>query len=162
MINAEKKNVRLFVFDPAAGTANLGDAIINSAVTRELKEIFESPLIYTASVHKPMKPQDIDRMRQCEYVFIGGSNLLGNTVFRPKTCRLWRQWKISLRDAKAIENGILFGVGWRQYEGKTGWYTTRLIKQALSVNFLHSVRDDFTLNKLKAIGIENVSNTGCP
>lgn len=162
MINAEKNIVRLFVFDPAAGTANLGDAIIKSAVIRELEEIFEKPLIYTVSVHKPMKAQDVDRMRECDHVFIGGSNLLGNTVFRPKTCRLWRQWKISLRDAKAIKSGVLFGVGWRQYEGKTGWYTRRLIKEALSYNFFHSVRDEYTLNKLKAIGIENVLNTGCP
>jgi hypothetical protein len=162
MINTKKNIVRLFILDPAVGTANLGDAIINSAVSRELKEIFESPLIYTASVHKPMKAQDLVRLRKCDYAFVGGSNLLGNTVFRPKTCRFWRQWKISLRDAKAIENGVLFGVGWRQYEGKTGWYTRKLIKQALSETFLHSVRDEYTLNKLKAIGIENVLNTGCP
>jgi hypothetical protein len=162
MKKVEKKIVRLFVFDPAVKTTNLGDVIIQSAVTRELESIFKSPLIYTVSVHKPLKKQDIEELRECDYVFIGGSNLLGNTVFRPRTCRLWRQWKISLRDAKAIKNSVLFGVGWRQYESKTGWYTKRLLREVLSNTLLHSVRDQYTLNKLKAVGIENVLNTGCP
>jgi len=162
MKKVEKKIVRLFVFDPAVKTTNLGDVIIQSAVTRELESIFKGPLIYTVSVHKPLKKRDVQELRECDYVFVGGSNLLGNTVFRPRTCRLWRQWKISLRDAKEVEKGILLGVGWRQYEGKTGRYTKRLLREALSDTLLHSVRDQYTLNKLKAVGIENVLNTGCP
>lgn len=162
MKKVEKKIVRLLVFDPAVKTTNLGDVIIQSAVTRELESIFKDPLIYTVSVHKPIKKQDVEKLRECDYVFVGGSNLLGNTVFRLRTCCLWRQWKISLCDAKEVESGILLGVGWRQYEGNTGWYTKKLLREVLSDTLLHSVRDQYTLNKLKAVGIKNVLNTGCP
>jgi polysaccharide pyruvyl transferase WcaK-like protein len=162
MKKVENKIVRLLVFDPAAKTTNLGDVIIQSAVTRELKSIFKDPSIYTVSVHKPLMKQHVEKLCESDYVFVGGSNLIGNTVFRLRTCCLWRQWKISLCDAKEVKDGILFGVGWRQYEGSTGWYTKKLLREALSDALLHSVRDQYTLNKLKDIGIENVLNTGCP
>ena len=54
------------------------------------------------------------------------------------------------------------GVGWWQYQGHPNIYTKYLYKKVLSKNAIHSVRDSFTENMLKSIGITNVFNTGCP
>lgn len=141
---------------------NLGDVIIQTAVSRELRNLFGNCDISRVSTHVRMKTEHFKNIRDCRYVFVGGSNLLGTGVFKRRRLRWWGQWKVSLRDAKRIRNVILLGVGWRQYEGKTGFYTRAILRAGLSEDALHSVRDEYTKEKLKAIGIENVVNTGCP
>jgi polysaccharide pyruvyl transferase WcaK-like protein len=54
------------------------------------------------------------------------------------------------------------GVGWWQYQKKPNLYTSLLYNRLLSQNYLHSVRDGYTENQLKSIGITNVINTACP
>lgn len=54
------------------------------------------------------------------------------------------------------------GVGWWQYQSKPDWISALMWKRILHTEMLHSVRDSFTLNQLKSIGITNVINTGCP
>jgi hypothetical protein len=114
-----------------------------------------------------MRPEHFKNMRDCGRVFVGGSNLLGNSVFSRQCLkrgrlRRWRQWKVSLGDARRIQNAILLGASWWRYEGKTGFYTRSILRAALSEDVLHSVRDEYTKEKLKLVGIENVVNTGCP
>ncbi|RYF91932.1 MAG: polysaccharide pyruvyl transferase family protein, partial [Chitinophagaceae bacterium] len=41
-------------------------------------------------------------------------------------------------------------------------YTQKLLHAVLSDKLIHSVRDSYTRNMLKSIGIENVLNTTCP
>jgi len=54
------------------------------------------------------------------------------------------------------------GVGWWQYQATPGPINSFLWRKTLSHKFIHSVRDEFTLNQLKAIGLENTLNTACP
>ncbi len=160
--------MEVFILDPGIPdnnrgvSPNLGDRVIQKAVTQEINSIFDNPDIGRASTHVPLPSMAIERIKSSDKVFVGGSNLLGNVIFRPKACWWWKQWKISIKDAKQIQDAILFGVGWRQYEGRTGCYTKKLIKTVLSNDYIHSVRDRYTKAKLESIGIKNVINTGCP
>ncbi|MGC4050776.1 MAG: polysaccharide pyruvyl transferase family protein [Paludibaculum sp.] len=61
-----------------------------------------------------------------------------------------------------INDGVLFGVGWWQYQGPVTRFTSRFYKRVLSGHRLHSVRDGYTATKLREAGIANVVNTGCP
>ena len=61
-----------------------------------------------------------------------------------------------------VKPTILMGVGWHQYSKRTNLYTKMLYKKILSKEYMHSVRDEYTKNKLEEIGIKNVINTGCP
>jgi predicted SAM-dependent methyltransferase len=74
----------------------------------------------------------------------------------------YNQWKFTPFQARFIRKAILLGVGWWQYQNDPNEYTRRLLRSCLSNGWIHSVRDDYTLRKLKAMGIENVVNTGCP
>lgn len=147
---------------------NLGDIIIQRAVTQELRSLFGACDIVRISSHFRMKAEHFNSIQDSRYVFVGGSNLLGNSVFNPceKLLRLkgfrWRQWGLTLWDARRVHNAILLGAGWWRYEGRTGLYTRSILKAALSKDALHSVRDEYTKKKLNLIGIRNVVNTGCP
>lgn len=72
------------------------------------------------------------------------------------------QWKIYLFDALFVNDLILFGCGWHQYQGNVDLYTRLLYRSILSNDWFHSVRDGYTKAKLESIGITNVINTGCP
>ena len=55
--------------------------------------------------------------------------------------------------------------GWRgaqKYGQHIGAYTAHIYKRILSSEFMHSVRDSFTEEQLRSVGINNVINTGCP
>jgi hypothetical protein len=160
--------MKICILDPGirdnhgSNSMNLGDVIIQEAVTREVGSLFGTCDIVRVSTHAAMKREHISKIQDSKYVFVGGSNLLGNGIFSIRRLKWWRQWKVSLSDARQIGNAILLGVGWREYEGNTGWYTRSILREILSKQALHSVRDEYTAKKLRAIGFENVINTGCP
>lgn len=142
---------------------NLGDLIIQEAVKRELFSLFPDADITQISTHAPLGKPEIDVIRQCPLVFVGGSNLLSSYMDQ------YKQWDISLIDAIKIRRAILLGAGWWQYQGELNQYTKALLKILLSSKVVHSVRDQYTQKKLQSIrlknvpvGIKNVLNTGCP
>ena len=76
--------------------------------------------------------------------------------------RHYKQWEINVFQAWKIRRAVLFGVGWWQYQENPDLYTRLVLRAALSKTALHSVRDDYTRQKLESIGFTNVINTGCP
>lgn len=149
---------------PGKPKFNLGDLIIQQAVTREIEHIFgKSASIYRVCPHTRMTKRDIERIEKSDKIFIGGSNLVGNGVFRRSKLQFWRQWKINFHESRSFNNkAIMLGIGWRKYEGRTGFYTRTMLNACLNKDTLHSVRDEYTKRKFNAIGFENVLNTGCP
>lgn len=152
----------LGLFDPGiennegGPSANLGDLIIQRVVERELGRLFKGADLLRISTHVPLASAHVRRLRTCRQLFVGGTNLLSSKM------RDYKQWQISWRDAWNIRRAILFGVGWWQYQETPDWYTRFVLRGALSSRALHSVRDEYTRQKLSAIGIHNVVNTGCP
>jgi Polysaccharide pyruvyl transferase len=153
---------QLGLFDPGiednegVPSSNLGDLIIQSAVDRELRRLFEQAYWLRISTHVPMQPEHLRGLRNCQHLFVGGTNLLTSKM------RSYKQWKITWRDAWRIRRAILLGVGWWQYQEEPDWHTRFALRGALSSRTLHSVRDEYTRKKLASIGIINVVNTGCP
>lgn len=145
---------------------NLGDIIIQRAVSQELENIFGECEFTRISSHIRMKEEQFRLMEDSDMIIVGGSNLLGNGILtRRELLRFkvsfWRQWALTIQDARRIRNAILIGAGWWHYEKFIGPVTRMILIAALSDNAIHSVRDEYTKKKLNSIGIKNVVNTGC-
>lgn len=137
-------------------SANLGDLIIQEAVEREIAENFGNQELIRFSTHASLEKQHLQAIKKCSLTFVGGTNLLSSDM------KAYRQWKIGLRAALQLKGAILLGVGWWQYQENPTWYTKTVLRAALSSKAIHSVRDNYTKEKLNSIGIQNVINTGCP
>jgi hypothetical protein len=143
------------VFDTTIGSYNLGNNIIMDSVYQELDELFPSCQYYK------LAPIDIGPYtRGCiaksDLVFFGGTNSLNSDMWR------YKQWDLRPRNIFGVRNVILLGLGWWQYETKPiSNYTRFLLRRALSNEFVHAVRDDYTKKKLETIGVRSY-NTGCP
>ena len=149
-------NDLVLVFDPSIGTRNLGDAIIAEAVRRELGSLFPRSRFSSAPTHEVVSRHTYELAAQARLAFVGGTNLLSSNMNR------YNQWQINLLDSLSLKNVVLMGVGWWQYQERPNAYTRLLLRRVLSRTRLHSVRDEYTRQKLLAAGLENVVNTGCP
>ncbi len=156
-----KSSQRLYksigILDPSIGTANLGDLIISEAVSTEIKQIFPT---YQKVKFPSQLYTDFDtrtKLEQQDVVFVGGTNLLASNL------DVRHQWKVhpGLKRRNKL-NMVLMGTGWWQYQSSPNNYTINLLNSILSSTYTHSVRDGYTMNKLKGIGLKNVVNTGCP
>jgi polysaccharide pyruvyl transferase WcaK-like protein len=144
------------IHDPAIGTGNIGDYIISDSVERELNEVFKYNFKISFPSQEKISLISYRKINKMKYTFVGGSNLLSSNMNKRN------QWKINMIDAIFINKAILIGVGWWQYQQKPNLYTRLLLKRVLNNNYIHSVRDSFTENQLKSIGITNILNTACP
>lgn len=145
------------LIDQSICSQNLGDNIISESVTAELKSIFSFSYIS----HFPGQiKSSIDYthfLATQDFIFVGGTNLLKSNMDK------YPQWKINPYSRSFLKKKfILMGIGWFQYQQSPNNYTISLLKNILSNNFLHSVRDSYTEKKLHSIGIKNVINTSCP
>lgn len=150
----KKKIVPLF--DVSICSNNLGDQIISHYVRRELDAYFNHKQVVSIPSHDYLGIHAYKALWQSTHSLVGGSNLLSSNM------PFYRQWKIRLGDPLVLKNVILFGAGWWQYQNQPNIFTRYALRQILSSDRVHSVRDRYTEKMLKRIGIENVLNTGCP
>jgi Polysaccharide pyruvyl transferase len=154
--------MKICLFDPGienhtgSPSANLGDLIIQEAVVREIKSLFNDCELIHIATHSFPTQKHIALARKSDFIFVGGTNLLGSDMNR------YKQWKLSLLQKFLIGRAILLGVGWQQYQVKPNFYTRVSLKTVLANRFTHSVRDSYTKEKLESAGIQNAINTGCP
>lgn len=143
------------IFDTTVSDYNMGNQIIMDAVNENLYRMFEKDFFY----HLPYK-EFTDHTNSCLkksiLAFFGGTNSLCPQI--EKYC----QWGIDKSNYKKINNLVLMGLGWWQYSDKTSKLSKKVLKRVLESEYMHSVRDLYTKNKLEEIGIKNVINTGCP
>lgn len=139
---------------------NLGDVIINKAVSRELSKLFPNEEIERISTHTYLEKKLYEIIKESRFCFIGGSNLLSSNI------RSYNQWRLSSSRLyylfPKLKEVILFGVGWWQYQCNPDLCTRIFYRKVLSKEYLHSVRDSYTYDKLKRVGKLNVVNTSCP
>jgi polysaccharide pyruvyl transferase WcaK-like protein len=144
------------VFDTTISNYNLGNQIIMESVYKHLMNIFPFYFFFKLPSME-IDAHTIKYIKESDFVFFGGTNSLTSRMEK------YKQWGISLKNYREIRNVILIGMGWWQYQTeKTSLYTKFLLKHVLSKKFIHSVRDSYTETKLKAVGFDNVINTGCP
>lgn len=148
---------KIILFNPGQSSLNIGDEIIEDACTQVLNEVFKDKIYISISTHLPISNLYMKNIEKPEFKFVLGSNLLMSNM-----CGRFRQWDIKIWNKNIVKDTILLGVGWHQYSKKTNLYTKYLYKAIFSKEFIHSVRDEYTKNKMEEIGIKNVLNTGCP
>ena len=73
----------------------------------------------------------------------------------------FKQWHIGYQDIKFLRNAIIVGAGWWQYNNEPNLYTKILYRNIFNKDYIHSVRDDYSVQMLNKVGIHNVINTGC-
>ena len=148
---------KILLYNPAISTMNTGDEIISDSAVSYIKEMFPRAFYTQISTHLPVSMRYMYYLRDFDYRFVCGTNLLkGNMLLG------FRQWDISLLKAPFVGKSILIGCGWWQYQKYVDLYSQALLKAVMSKEYIHSVRDKYTQEKLKNIGIRNVINTGCP
>lgn len=144
------------LYDPSISTKNVGDEIISESVQRELSDIFPVAQFMKFPTHSTRNYEMIKRANSTDISIVGGSNLLS-----PKMLR-YRQFKITLLDLIYTKKLVLMGTGWQYYQNEIDLLAKYFYKNCFSTDFIHSVRDEYTVNRLKSIGFNNVINTGCP
>lgn len=156
-LNPKSAYLDLGILNSSIGSANLGDIIIYESVYKYLREAFHDDFFtnYPTQLHTSFDAKYL--MSKKNLLFISGTNLLSSNL------ETRFQWKIENSHRKFLNNKVLLmGVGWWQYQNEINNYTSRIYKSVLSNEVIHSVRDNYSVNKLNNIGIKNVLNTSCP
>lgn len=143
------------IFDTAIANYNSGNQIIMDAINSHIDKMFPNQHI----IRLPVEDISKNARKYCNlsaFSFVGGTNILNGNINN------YRQWDLTLHNILILKKCILIGCGWFQYENKSiSKYTKWAYKRILHPNFIHSVRDEYTKNKLEKIGIKAI-NTGCP
>ena len=150
---------KIMLFEPGLSTDNLGDQIIVDGVKAAFKQIMDGAFIIEISTHMPIYNRHMKHCEKADLKIICGSNLLVGNL---GSYLHFRQWPINLYTAQSLKPCVLVGVGAQKYGQHIGAYTAHIYKRILSSEFMHSVRDSFTEEQLRSVGINNVINTGCP
>ncbi|HED2223128.1 TPA: polysaccharide pyruvyl transferase family protein [Enterobacter hormaechei subsp. steigerwaltii] len=153
-IGEEKNNVVCY-FDTSISSLNLGDQIINDSGRREIQKILEEKQMFISSTHNGISSKCISTANNCELRIVCGSNLLSPDILY-RGC-----WNLSVLDAFRLRKLIFVAVGWERYSERESFLTKLFYRFIFERNYIHSVRDEYTKNKLLSIGISNVLNTGC-
>ena len=139
---------------------NLGDVVIFRAIARCLELLFPGEEICRISSHQPLEESHYESIKAGRILFLGGSNLLSSDVLA------YNQWNFTAQqsdyDSPRFKNGMLFGIGWWQYQEPPTPFTSDFYRRILTGGGLHSVRDNYTADRLRAAGLSNVVSTGCP
>lgn len=144
------------LIDTSIASDNLGDQIIMDAVASEIFAAIPNVTIsHTMASHQFPRPRDYLAQRRADFSVIGGTNALKSHMF------VRGNWKITPIDILLLQNVVLLGVGWQQYQGKVDALSKMFFRGALSKRHLHSVRDTHSLELLSSC-IPNVVNTSCP
>ena len=149
--------IKIGILDPTIISANMGDFIIYQAVSEYLENLYPWSFFmnYPTATHTSFYAKQ--SMGGADILFVAGTNLLSSNLDKRDLFKLDPGHKLFLKN-----NVVLFGVGWWQYQDKPNNYTANFYKKIFRQDCLHSVRDSYTLDQLKSIGINNVVNTACP
>ena len=144
------------VLNPSILSLNIGDDIIIDSIYTELYEMFKETFFIDIPTQEMIFRNSYRILNNSTYAFVAGTNLLSSNMF------IRKQWKLTPFDLFLLKNLILLGTGWRNYEKSTNFYAKLIYKKVLHKTLMHSVRDNYTKQRLAEIGIDNVINTACP
>lgn len=144
------------VLDTSIYSHNLGDNIIMESINDVLEDTFPNARQLRGSTQIGTINAYRSLARHCDVLFVGGTNLLSERLI------FGNQWKYDLGYGKADTPNLLIGVGWKDYSKRKTPLGQFVLRKRLKSSMSHSVRDEFTKNKLKTLGIANVLNTCCP
>ena len=155
---------KIILFDPACGTRNLGDYIIEDSILKQMNFLFKESFVVKYSTHTPMTHLYqllhanlvLKSCKESDYKFLGGSNLLKTNLKH-----LSPDFNVHWSDSFYYKDSICVGCGVDNERKDFNVYTKCLLKKILSDKYVHSVRDEKTKKMLEGIGFRAI-NTGCP
>jgi polysaccharide pyruvyl transferase WcaK-like protein len=147
---------KITILDTDITSSNLGNEIIMQGVFDFLHSSFQNDYLMRLECTDQIGPMSKKYILSSDLSFIGGSNLLTSQINQ------YKQIGFSFLDSFKIQNMILIGVGWWQYQNEPNLISRNFLRNLLSNRITHSVRDEYTKEKLTKIGITNVLNTSCP
>jgi polysaccharide pyruvyl transferase WcaK-like protein len=152
----------IVLLDITIADTNLGNTIIMEAVEKQLRSIFREAFFVKVPSFDKIGPISRGLLRSADLIFLCGGNVLTShpLVFKP--------WRIGLWTAGLMKRKVItVGVGWLRHKRLSEhWmepdlYARLLYNLALSNQFYHSVRDNYTKIKMTQLGFKAI-NTGCP
>ena len=146
---------RPVLLDTALESLNSGDGIIMDCCQRQLGACMDISEAAHVSTHRFPTEEEKKILVQSKIKILCGTNLLSGHM------RHYGLWKLG-PDVSPYRGTILMGAGFDSSNPGFDDYSMRLFRTILSKDGLHSVRDSFSEQKLRAMGIRNVVNTACP
>lgn len=155
---------KIILFNPAGGTLNSGDFIIEKYIKEEMKFLFSDCIIAEIGTHLPIAHlyQNIKRnitRRACDeatYKFLCGSSMIKTSLLR-----LSPDWSLTLSSCPYYRNSIAIGIGIGKNSSLLDPYTRLIYHNIFSKKYIHSTRDEKTKIFLERLGLKAI-NTGCP
>lgn len=145
----------LILFDPAIGSLNMGDSIIQYYCNQALQEVMADREVCRVPTHSLPETDQMEHLRRGETKIVCGTNLM-TPHFEE-----FSNWKMP-ENLTGYRDIVTLGVGWGYYCDTISETSRFVYNTILSRNKLHSVRDGYTEKKFRDMGITNVVNTGCP
>lgn len=143
------------ILDTAMDSDNCGDHIIMENCMLQLGRCMDTAALAHIPTHRFPSEEELELLTTSGQKILCGTNILSGRM------RTYGLWKLSPRITPYC-NTVLMGVGFDSKSESFDRYTRSMFHAILSKDGIHSVRDSFSEKKLKAMGIENVLNTGCP
>lgn len=143
------------LLDTSAESDNTGDQIIMECCVNELPEKFRKNNLIRIPTHRFLNIDEKRQLKKAQYKILCGTNILSGKM------RKYGLWKLD-SDISPYRNTVLMGIGFDSRNNTSDFYTRMLLHTILSKKYIHSVRDTFSEQMLRQIGIKNVLYTGCP
>lgn len=155
---------KIILFNPAGGTLNSGDFIIEKYIKEEMDFLFSKATIAEIGTHLPIAHfyQNIKRnitRRACDeadYKFLCGSSMIKTSLLR-----LSPDWSLTLSSCPYYKNSIGIGLGIGKNSNHLDFYTKLIYSNIFSKDYIHSTRDEKTKIFLEKMGFKAI-NTACP
>lgn len=145
----------IIIFDTSMCSNNKGDQIISLYCNKVLEECLGNRRTIRVPTHQLPAEKELAIIRRTREKIVCGTNILSPNFAE------WSLWKMP-KYLSGYTNIIALGIGWGYYSNEISNTSKTVYRHIFSKKGLHSVRDSYTENKLKQIGINNVVNTGCP
>lgn len=152
--NNRSKNPEYVLLNTALESDNTGDHIIMKNCLLQLNKYIDAEHAINLPTHRLLSKAELEQINGKKKILCG-TNALSGKMDR------YGLWKIP-RDLNSYSDILLIGVGFDSFNKKANYYTKKLFSKILSKNGIHSVRDTFTYEVLKEMGVNNVIYTGCP
>lgn len=155
---------KIILFNPAGGTLNSGDYIIEEYIKEEMEFLFLDAIIAEIGTHLPIThlyqniKKNITRKAcdEAKYKFLCGSSMIKTSLLR-----LSPDWSLTPSSCPYYRNSIAIGIGIGKNSSISDPYTKYIYKNIFSKEYVHSVRDEKTRIFLEKLGFKAI-NTGCP
>ena len=155
---------KIILFNPAGGTLNSGDFIIEKYIKEEMEFLFSDAIIAEIGTHLPVAHlyQNIKRnitRKACDeatYKFLCGSSMIKTSLLR-----LSPDWSLTLSSCPYYCNSVAIGIGIGKNSSYCDPYTKLIYNNIFSKEYIHSTRDEKTKIFLEQLGLRAI-NTGCP